>query len=479
MKSTLLTRAVRLATLAAVAAPATVFAGGFSLNEQSASAMGVANAGTAANPENATTVFFNPAGMSQLKGTNISFGAAVVDINAEAKNGSTSATNTLGGPVQGTTGGNIADPAILPNFVMTHEVSDSIDVGFGIHAPYGLAADYNDDFVGRYFADKTELTVIAFTPSIAINNGKGLSMGLGLNIMYAEGRLSRYQDIRGALAQQVGPAQAGPLADMYEAQFGAPYADINGDDIAVTFRVGFLYELSDRTQFGLTAQTGTDFELEGDVEISNFPVASAQSPIGLAPTTLEEDARVPLAIPESITVGVRHQLTDSVTLLGGATYARWSRFQELDVFSREGDGGQVSATLGRQGDDNPITHVTEKWKNNWQFNVGTVWQATPAWAFKAGYAWDESPVGEFITARIPSSDRHWLTLGTQWKDTSSGWTVDASVGTLLFTDDPKIDEFNYLHTAPTQKDPNAGASNYQGEYELDAWSAALQISKAF
>ena len=85
MKPSLLTRAVRLATLAAIAAPASVFAGGFSLNEQSASAMGVANAGAAANPENATTVFFNPAGMSQLKGTNISFGTAVVDIEAKAK----------------------------------------------------------------------------------------------------------------------------------------------------------------------------------------------------------------------------------------------------------------------------------------------------------------------------------------------------------------------------------------------------------
>ncbi len=147
MKTTLLTPAFQLAMLAAVAAPASVLAGGFSLNEKSASAMGVANAGSAANPENATTVFFNPAGMSQLKGTNISFGAAVVDINAEAKRGSTSATNTLGGPVQGTTGGNIADPAILPNFFMTHEVNESIDVGFGIHAPYGLAADYDDDFV--------------------------------------------------------------------------------------------------------------------------------------------------------------------------------------------------------------------------------------------------------------------------------------------------------------------------------------------
>lgn len=473
MQSTRLIRAIRLATLAAVAAPASVFAGGFSLNEQSASAMGVANAGAVANPENATTALFNPAGMSQLKGTNISFGAAVLDIKAEAK--SASATNTLGGSVNGGTGGDIADPAFLPNFYLTHEINESIDVGFGFHAPYGLAADYEDDFVGRYFADKTELTVISFSPAISVNNGNGLSMGLGLNVMYAEGRLSKYQDIRGVLAQQVGPAQAGPLANAYEAEFGAPYADINGDDIGVTFRVGFLYELSDRTQFGLAAQTGTEFNLEGDVEISNFPAPGGQPPTGLMPVTLTEDVRVPLAIPESITLGARHQLNDTVTLLAGASYSRWSRFEELDIISREGGTGQVSGLTGNE----VITHITEKWKNTWQFNVGSIWQVTPEWALKAGYAWDESPVDNYLTARIPSSDRHWLTLGGQWKSVDNGWTVDAAVGTLLFTDDPKVDEYSYLHAAPDQKDPSAGASNYKGEYELSAWSASLQVSKAF
>lgn len=299
-------------------------------------------------------------------------------------------------------------------------------------------------------------------------------MGLGVNIMYAEGRLSKYQDIRGALAQQVGPAQAGPLADAYEAQFGAPYADIEGDDIAVTFRVGFLYEMSDRTQFGLTAQTGTELDLEGDIEISNFPTPSAQSPIGLAPGTLTEDVRVPLAIPESITAGARHQLTDSVTLLAGATYSRWSRFEELDIYSRESGGGDVSSMVG-----DPITHITEKWKNTWQFNVGSIWQVTPEWALKAGYAWDESPVDNYLTARIPSSDRHWLTLGGQWKSANNGWAVDAAVGTLLFADDPKVNEFSYQHDAPAQQDPSAGASNYKGKYELSAWSASIQVSKAF
>ncbi|MFB2762294.1 OmpP1/FadL family transporter [Marinobacter shengliensis] len=457
-----LVKAIRFATLTAFAAPSTVLAGGFALNEQSASAMGTANAGAAANPENATIVFFNPAGMSQLSGTNISFGAAVLDIDAKAKTSSIRAIGADGQPVDGgnyRNGGDIADPAILPNFYLAHEINDSIDVGFGIHAPYGLAADYENDFAGRFFADKTELTAIAFTPSIALNNGKGLSMGLGLNVLYAEGRLSRYQDL-----------SAPPLA----ATGAEPYADVEGDDIGVTFRVGFLYELSDRTQFGLTAQTGTELNLEGDMEVSGLP-----ADLGL-PATANEKVQVPLAIPESITFGARHKLTDDITLLAGATYARWSRFEELDIVSREGETGQVSGILGALNGGqipDPINHVTEEWKNTWQVNVGGIWQATPAWAFKAGYAYDESPVDQYVTARIPSTDRHWLTLGAQWKDVASGWTIDAAVGTLIFDGTAKVDDREYSHDDPTG-DP-ISQSNYQAEYDLSAWSAAIEFSKAF
>ncbi|GGY83860.1 OmpP1/FadL family transporter [Marinobacter zhanjiangensis] len=449
------TRATRFVSVTVALIPTCAFAGGFSLNEQSASAMGNANAGAAANPENATTVLFNPAGMSQLSGTNLSFGAAVLDIDARAKGDSISVTREKPSvPVRSASdGGDIADPAILPNLYLTHEINDAIDVGFGIHAPYGLAADYDNDFAGRYFADKTELTAIAFTPAVSVSNGQGLSMGAAFNIIYAEGRLSRYQDLSGS-------AGAGALT------LPEPYADIEGDDVAVTFRVGFLYELSDRTQFGLTAQTGTELELEGDAEISNVPVG----PNFAQTTTLNEKVTVPLAIPETITVGARHRLTDDVTLLAGATYAKWSRFKELDIISRDSDGDLPG------GPGTVITHITERWKNTWQFNLGGTWQATPAWALKAGYAWDESPVDDYVTARIPSEDRHWLTLGTQWRDAASGWTVDAAVGTLIFADDAEVDDREYSHSSPTVPSSQAG---YQATYELSAWSASLQLSKAF
>jgi long-chain fatty acid transport protein len=477
-KTNTLAKAVRLATLATIAAPASVMAGGFSLNEQSASTSGYANAGAAAYAENASTVIFNPAGMSKLSGTNVSFGASVLDIDAEAKGSTQNTTNQVGLEVEDGEGGDIADPAVLPSLFVTHEVNDSIDVGFALHAPYGLAADYDDDFEGRYFADETELSVISFAPSISLNNGQGLSMGIGMNVMYAEGKLTKFIDNSAASVgyTSTNPGYTGPTNPGH---FGDGYADVEGDDVGVTFRVGFLYDLSERTQLGLNFQTGTELELEGEGEFTNFATLNS---VGTGTTTTAtEDVTVPLNIPESVSFGLSHQATDSITLLAGATYAKWSRFEELDVVSDEGGSGPVSS---QPGVSDPISHVTEKWQNTWQYNVGGIWQATPQWQFKAGYAYDESPVNEdYVTARIPSQDRHWLTLGAQWKDQQSGWTIDAALGTLIFDGDAKVNDTNYKHDAPSEQatlasgDPDQ--SNYQAEYDLSAWSASLQVSKAF
>jgi len=58
----------KLAGVVSLAAlPSLSFSAGYALNEQSASAMGTANAGAAANPENATILFFNPAGLTHLE----------------------------------------------------------------------------------------------------------------------------------------------------------------------------------------------------------------------------------------------------------------------------------------------------------------------------------------------------------------------------------------------------------------------------
>jgi len=452
-----------------VSSPASLLAGGFSLNEQSASAMGVANAGSAANPENATTVFFNPAGMSQLSGTNLSFGAAMLNIKAELDGPTGAATDSIGQPVAGGNGGDFVPLAVLPNIYLTHEVNDWLDVGFGVHAPYGLKADYDNDFIGRYFADKTELTAIALSPSIALNDGNGFSLGFGVNLMYAEGRLSKFQDYSESEARLRKVGYSGPALE-------EGYVDIQGDDLAATFAFGMLWEVNERTQLGFSAQSGTELELDGDATLTNMPQASLGAG-GLTVTIADvsEQVVVPLEIPESVSFGVRHRVTDTVTLLGGATWAKWSRFVALDIISREQNGAISAAGSAKYGADGYVGHVSENWDDTWQFNVGGIWQVSPAWALKAGYAYDQSPVpDDFRTARIPSDDRQWLSLGTQFADAQSGWAVDVAAGVLLF-DKSKVDEVERT----VDDEPVANLAHFSGSYDLDAWNVAVQVSKAF
>ena len=434
-------------------------ASGFALNEQGASNMGVANAGAVANPENASIAFFNPAGMTRLEGTHVSFGAAVLNINTDF---SGSATGIGGAPVEGNNGGEFVPTAVLPHLYITHRLRDEVAVGLSLHAPYGLKADYDDDFVGRFFADKTELEVIALSPAIGFDDGNGFSMGVSANLLYAKGRLSKFQDFTA-----LGVSEPG-------------YFDIEGDDLAVTFTFGLMYSPNERWDLGMTYRTGTEIKLEGDAVMTNAPQFNLQNGTVSGTATLTEKGMVPLEIPESLSFGARFRPTGQVTLLAGATWTRWSRFEALDILSTQSNAGTPNETisfLGARsfGQDGMIGHVSQNWKNTWAGSVGAVWQVTPAAALKLGYGYQRSPINpDFRTARIPSDDRQWLALGGQFHERRSGWTLDAALGYFLM-DKVDVAEQEYdVNDRPL----NNGAS-LNGTYDISAWTVALQLSKQF
>lgn len=464
--------AVSLGPLASTA----VLAGGYALNEQGAHASGTANAGAAASVENASILYFNPAGMTRLPGTQISFGAAILDVKPDAR--IERATNALGMPVAGGDGGDFVDLAVVPNIYMTHN-SGNVAVGLGIYVPFGLEADYDNDFRGRFLADKTEIQVISFQPTFAFNVTDQLSLGLGLNIMYGEGRLSRYQDYTGAiaLAAQRGeiPPEAVPLI---AGQLREGYFDIEGHDWELGWTLGLLYSPREGTHLGITYRSEAKFNFKGEVVLSEFPQVLSAAPLTLGFQTFQENGEVPLDTPESVTLSLRQDFAPRWTLLAGATWTRWSRFQNLDVFSREGPMAPIamigSVKYGAPGTD-LIGHVPEHWSNTWSFALGGLFHLNDQWTLKAGYAFDDSPIhSRYRTARVPSSDRHWLTLGAQWRQGERGWVVDAAFGYLIIHD-VEVNEVEYQ----VNGNPVAGGTNYRATYEIDAWGAGLQFSRAF
>lgn len=438
--------------------PARVVAGGYGLNEQGASASGVANAGAAANPENASTVYFNPAGMTRLEGTQVSFGAAVLNISGSFEG---SALRDNGNPVSGNDGGDFVPTAVVPNLYMSHRLNQTVAIGLGINAPYGLSADYNDDFVGRFFADETDLQVLGFSPAVAFSSDNGLSIGASVNLLYGEGTLTKFQDFR-----SLGLPEDG-------------YFEVEGDDLAVNYTLGIQFQPTASTRLGMVFRTGTELELEGRARLTNAPIFGLTGPTGQT-RTLTENTLVSLDIPDQLSFGISHRLVDNVTLLVSATWTKWSRFESLDVRSTQANAGTPNETISflgkvKYGEPGVIGHVPENWKDTWSAAAGVSWQATPAIALKAGYAFEASPINDrFRTARVPSSDRQWLTLGGQYTHTRSGWTMDLAAGYLII-DDPEVDEQEYTFDSQ----PTPGAARLTGKYDMDAWGAAVQLSKAF
>lgn len=515
---------LRSAIVAAAVAPAVSLASGYKINEQSAAGMGTAHAGRAAMAEDASVVFYNPAAMTQLDKAQISGGFTYINGYGDFDG---NATNVGGAPITGADdndpyndGGNFLGEKFIPFFYYANPISDKLAVGLGVYTPFGTETNYDENFVGGGFADKTSLISLELQPSIAYQINDQLSIGGGLDIIYMEGTLSKSVDsvpysvqadlgydqaFAGAKANgaddataaafaesQVGLSADSPVLDPANAGFENHY-EVSGDDWGVGWNLALYYQLSEKTNLGLTYRSEIEVELEGDSEFDGadtFFIYSedfdAKVPVGAiistAQTSVEPQAsKVPLTTPASATLSLTHQYSDQLMLQAGATWTGWSSFQNFDVIATEdtaglGDGevhiSDISELNGLS--DGYIGHIDERWVDVWAVALGATYQLNDQIKLRAGYAFDESPVrDEFRTARVPSSDRQWLTFGAGYK-VDQNLSFDVAAG-YLFMNAMELNEVNKgLDNTPTDS-----KASVTGEYEIDVFGLALQANYQF
>jgi long-chain fatty acid transport protein len=105
-------------------------AAGFALIEQNASGLGNAYAGAAAVAEDASTIFFNPAGMTYIKGSQGVGAIHFIKPNAEFNN--QGSVNAVGQPL-GDEGPNAGNLALVPNAYYKTDLNENIKIGLGIN----------------------------------------------------------------------------------------------------------------------------------------------------------------------------------------------------------------------------------------------------------------------------------------------------------------------------------------------------------
>lgn len=407
MKSMML-RALPAALLAAFSGVASAAA--FQLLEQNASGLGVAYAGSAAVADNASTIFFNPAGMTQLSGVRLSLGANAIGPSYEFdNNGSSGLFNGRGD------GGNAGGWAVVPNAYASWRIADAWALGLGISSPFGLSTEYDDDWVGRAFARKSEIRTINYNPSLAWKAHDKVSLGLGLNYQTIDAQMTSY--LPGAFRE----------------------SKLEGDDSAWGWNAGVLFTLSPAMRVGLSYRSTMDYRLEGTAKtaVSSQPV------------------RADLELPDSLTLSVWQQVSDRWEAMGDISYTRWSTIKSLDVYNRN-SGALVSKESFRYDD-------------SWRVAWGAAYKFNPAWKLKFGIAYDKTPVKEEARSpRVPDNDRLWLSLGGQW-DAGNWGRVDVGYA-YLYVRDPSVD---------LTKSISGFAHRLRGEYDASAHLVGVQYSVGF
>ena len=362
--------------------PLAAYAAGFALIEQSGSGMGNAFAGGSAVAEDASTVYFNPAGMTYIEGTQLVGALHLIKPTAEFNNNGSIAG--AGKPLGGS-GGDAGDLAFIPNAYFKMDYSGTIKLGVGVNAPFGLKTEYENGWIGRFQALKSEVKTVNINPAVAFKVNDQLSLGFGVSAMWAQATLTR--------AVNIGLAESS--------------VHIKGEDWGFGYNLGAIYQATPDTRIGMAYRSKVDQHLEGDAKF------------GAALAANNTSVKASIALPETFSVSAFSKIIDTWDVMGDVTWTHWSRFKELLI--------DFSNAV-------PDSRTVENWDNTMRYSIGANYHYSDTIKLRAGLAYDEEAISdEFRTARIPGNDRKWVSLGANWKLAANS-SVDVGYSHLFISD---------------------------------------------
>lgn len=414
------------------------FGAGFSLIEQSMSGLGNAYSGGSAIAEDASTIFYNPAGMTRLSGNQIIAGTHIIIPSVEFNN--ESSKHVTGAPLSGGNGGDGGVTKLVPNLYYSRKVTDKFAVGIGINAPFGLATEYDKKWVGRYHAVESDVITVNINPSVAYKFNDNISIGAGVNAMYLKALLSNAIDF-GTIGYMLKIPGLLP-------QNNDGFVELEGDSWAFGFNAGILYEFNKNTRAGIAYRSRVEQKLKGDADFSGVPAP-------LKSSFKDGDVEADITLPDSLSISLYHQYNPKWAVMADFTWTNWSVFEKLVV------------EFDNPGQKDAVT--TEKWQDNYRYSLGVTYTPDKNWIFRAGTAYDTSAVAssKYRTPRIPDGDRIWAALGFGYKF-SDMFTVDFGYA-HLFVNDPEINK------TATGEDQLKGALKGTFDAAIDILSAQLTL----
>ncbi|MEQ6290745.1 OmpP1/FadL family transporter [Vogesella sp. GCM10023246] len=409
-------------------ASAAVMASGYHFGTQSVSSQSTANA-SAAEAADASTIFYNAAGMTKLDGTNFSGALNLVAPSVEYSNASgtywndgdnnPSTPRTQGGAIRGSTNGKLTDDLVaVPHLYLTRQLNNRLFAGLGIYVPYASETEYDRTSVLRYNLNATALKTIDINPTLAFKLNDQHSVAAGVIAQHAQASLRQY------------------------ANFGAPFgngshdgfAEVDGDDWGYGYNLAWMWDIDGNTRVGLNYRSKIDHNLAGTAKwqrgtdmflgAGGAPGVVANLVKSVFPD--EEAANIKITTPESLSLHAMRKLDPKVTLFGDLTWTKHSRFSTAQL---------KYATSKASAKQSDTTYLNPAWKDTYKLSLGASYQYSDALQLRTGVAYDKSPVpdDDHRLATLPDNDRIWLSFGGGY-NLSKASSIDLAYSYIFIKD---------------------------------------------
>lgn len=400
--------------------PAIVSGGGFQLNDHGARgvAMGFANASGAG--ANASTIYFNPAGMTALEqGLHLSGGLSMIAPGSKFT-GVTSFN-------QFTTTDLVDEQFFVPNFfAVWHNPDLHLAAGVGVFVPFGLGTEWPEDWVGRNLSVRAELTTIAINPNIAysfLDDNVTLAAGVTL----AFGNVKLRQNIFGFDPE--------------------PVVTLEGDGNAIGFNIATRITPADDLTIGVSFRS--NIEIEYDDATATYEVIDELRPLfqdGGGSSTIE--------FPFELRAGVAYDIFDDLLLELAVDLVGWESYDTLSLVFEKGPGDPTQ----------PRTiNSPRNYENAVIVSLGGEYTLDEDIMLRGGVYFDQVPVESTYTQPLlPDADRFGFSAG---------------VGYQIF-ENLSVD-VGYLGIIGSQREVEDSPVNFNGVYNAWANVGALSINYSF
>lgn len=372
-----------------VCLPMIASASAFQVNFQSVNSLGYAHADMAAQAEDASTAYYNPAGMTHIKEGQIEIGMVGYQLKGQYRNKLKpeipaiveetliESLETILGPLPLTSldlylpraNNNSFDS--IPNLHIVQPIPCApwdLTLGFSVVAPWALETDYNNALVTTLYADKTRIESIQINPSIAIKPFAGLSIGAGYSVEQVKTYYSTSILVLGVESKLSGWKS--------------------------TWNVGAMYEFNDDTRIGLTYRPKVVYHQTGKTKL----------------LTAKVRAKSEFTTPGCLGFGLYHRLNCRASLMATATYTFWDKVRTVTVNSEI----PAISVAGFNLDFSSIS-VPLNWKNTWFIGVGGDYRVNEQWTLKGGLAYDMTPTrSKYRELRVPDQDRYHFAVGARY-----------------------------------------------------------------